>query len=244
MNKTKITLISLGNTKFPVSFSDLEGWKSALFDIQHGAAVGQLPNAEGDDWQYTDAQLKALVHPEHGADFAVGIINAPLEDNYYLRRISDKVAVLSLYEMADIVRYSEFSIEQYILRNVYELAVLFSANRKLIPTDYTTWAHDEVRGCLFDMNSSKTDIIFSMHRPTLCPACTSRVLSKQVPATLIPALHKELPRIQKPLFARMTDWVKQHPLLALLITALSGIALNIIASVIFEKAKRAWTWLA
>jgi DNA-directed RNA polymerase subunit RPC12/RpoP len=231
MDKIKITLISLGNTKFPVSFLELESWKSALFDIQHGASVGQLPDAEGDEWQYTDGQLSELVHPEQGADFAIGIINAPLEDNYYLRRLSDKVAVLSLYEMADIVRYSEFTIEQYILRNVYELAVLFAANRKLIPPDYTTWAHDEVRGCLFDMNSSKTDIVFSMHRPTLCPACSSRVLSKQVPAMLIPALQKELPRIQKPLFARMSEWVKQHPLLALLITAL-------------EKAKRVWPWLA
>lgn len=94
------------------------------------------------------------------------------------------------------------------------------------------------------MNSSKIDIVFSMHRPTLCPACSSRVLSKQVPAMLIPALQKELPRIQKPLFARMSEWVKQHPLLALLITALSGVALNILASVIFEKAKRVWPWLA
>src|SRR3970040_1255878 len=103
-----------------------------------------------------------------------------------MRRLDDHVAVLSLYEMAEIVRYSGFSLEQFILRNAYELVVLFIGNGKLIPTNYATWAHDEVRGCLFDMNSSKPDIIFSMDRPVLCPACKTRLSSKQIPADLIP----------------------------------------------------------
>ena len=244
MEKLKITLISLGNTKYPVNIGELESWKSSLFQLQHGASIGHLPDAEGDSWEYSDTQLRALVHPDKGADFAVGIINAPLEDNYYIRRISNQVAVLSLHEVADIVRYSEFTVEQYLLRNIYELAVLFSANRKLIPTDYTSWAHDEVRGCLFDMNSNKTDIVFSLHRPILCQSCTNRVQSKQVPTGLVPALNRELPKIQKPLFSRISDWVKLHPVLALIVTALSGIALNILASIIFEKLKRVWSWLA
>jgi hypothetical protein len=244
MEKLKITLISLGNTKYPVNFGELESWNSTLFKLQNGASIGQLPDAEGNNWEYTDNQLKKLVHPDRGSDFAIGIINAPLDENYYIRRISDNVAILSLYEMADIVRYSEFTIEQYLLRNIYELAVLFCANRKLIPADYGSWAHDEVRGCLFDMNSSKTDIVFSLHRPILCSACTSRVMSKQVPTSLISALKDELPRIQKPLFSRISDWVKLHPLLALLVTAFSGVALNIIASIIFEKAKSFWPWLS
>jgi hypothetical protein len=166
-----------------------------------------------------------------------------LEDNYYMRRLSDRVAVLSFHEMADIIRYSGFSLEQYILRNAYELAVIFVANGKLIPSDYVTWAHDEVRGCLFDMNANKLDIVFSMDRPSLCSACRTRVSSKQVPAGLIPALERELPRIRKPLYLRMIEWVKEHPVFAIAITAVSGITLNLIASIIFEKAKHIWPWL-
>lgn len=243
MQPLRISLVLLGNLKYPVSIAELEAWRSQVISIKHGASVGHLPDAEGEDWVYPDDQLLGVLGADADSDFTLGLINAPLEGNFYLRRLSDKVAVLSLYQMADIVRYSDFTIEQFVLRNVYELAVLFAANGKLIPTDYATWAHDETRGCLFDMNASKSDIVFSLHRPILCPACRTKVSAKQVPANLLPVLDKELKRIQKTLYVRIVEWVKRHPIIALVITASSGIALNLIASVVFEKAKRLLPWL-
>ncbi len=223
--------------------AQLEGWDSQIFRIQHRAAVGHLPDADGKNWEYTDAQLLGVLGAEQDSDVTLGLIGLPLEDNYYMRRLGDHVAVLSLYEMAEIVRYSGFSLEQYVLRNAYELVVLFIGNGKLIPTNYTTWTHDEVRGCLFDMNSSKLDIVFSMDRPILCASCKMRLSSKQVPADLVPALNRELRSIKKPLYLRMTDWVKDHLIISILLTAVSGITLNLIASIVYEKAKHAWPWL-
>jgi hypothetical protein len=243
MNPTSINLVLLGNLKYPIDVAALETWTSSILKIKHGDSVGHLPDAEGDEWEYTDEQLSKLLSADKNSDFTLGLINTPLEGNYYLRRLSDRVAVLSLHEMAEIVRYSEFTIEQYILRNAYELAVLFIANGKLIPSEYTTWAHDEVRGCLFDMNANKPDIVFSLHRPILCQACKTRVSSKQAPAALIPTLEHELRRIQKTLYVRMAEWVKSHPVAALLITAGSSVVLNFISSILFEKAKSAFPWL-
>ena len=244
MNPIKINLVLLGNLKYPIDVASLEAWKSKIVKIQHGASVGHLPDAEGDDWEYTDEQLSNLLSGDSNSDFTLGVINTPLEGNYYLRRLSDRVAVLSLHEMAEIVRYSDFAIEQYVLRNAYELAVLFIAAGKLIPSEYTTWAHDEVRGCLFDLNANKPDIVFSLHRPNLCQACKTRVSSKQVPAALIPTLESELTRIQKTLYVRMAEWVRSHPIAAIFITAGSSVVLNFFSSVIFEKAKSAFPWLA
>jgi hypothetical protein len=243
MQPIRISLVPLGNLKYPVSIAELEAWNSQVISISHGASVGHLPDSDGHEWEYPDDQLLGVLSAESNTDFTLGVINASLEDNYYLRRLSDKVAVLSLYEMADLVKFSDFTVEQYILRNTYELAVLFAANGKLIPADYTTWAHDETRGCLFDMNASKSDIVYSLHRPILCPACRTRVSSKQVAANFLPTLDKELRRIQKTLYVRMMEWVKRHPIFALAITASSAITLNIIASVIFEKGKRVLPWL-
>ena len=243
MHPIKISLVSLGNLKYPLNVSLLETWESDILTIKHDASVGHLPNSDGNSWEYTDSHLHSVLAANDGTDFTVGLTDVRLEDNYYIRRLSDKVAVLSFHEMADIVHYSEFTLEQYILRNLYELAVLSAANGKLIPSDYTTWAHDEVRGCLFDLNSSKTDIIFSLHQPKLCPACKTRVSSRQVPADFVPTLERELLRIKKSLFVRMSEWIKLHPIFALLITATSAVLLNLIASVIFEKAKRALPWL-
>ena len=242
MQLIRVSLVTLGNLKYPVSIVELEGWNSEIITIRHGASVGHLPDSDGHNWEYPDDQLLGVLSTETHTDFTLGVINASLEDNYYLRRLSDKVAVLSLYEMADIVRFSNFTVEQYILRNIYELSVLFAANGKLIPTDYATWAHDETRGCLFDMNASKSDIVFSLHRPVLCPACRTRISAKQVPAKLLPTLDKELQRIQKTLYVRITEWIKRHPIFALVITAGSGIAINIIASVLFEKTKKVLSW--
>lgn len=243
MRPITISLVLLGNLKYPINIAQIEGWDSQILSIKHRAAVGHLPNADGESWEYTDAQLLGVLGAEQDSDLTLGLISLPLEDNYYLRRLSDRVAVLSLYEMAEIVRYSGFSLEQYVLRNAYELVVLFIGNGKLIPTNYVTWAHDEVHGCLFDMNSSKPDIIFSMDRPVLCAACKTRLSSKQVPSDLIPTLDRELRRIRKPLYIRMTEWVKTHPIIAILLTAVSGVMLNLIASIIYEKAKQLWTWL-
>jgi hypothetical protein len=64
--------------------------------------------------------------------------------------------------MAEIVRDANFTIEQYVLRNIYVLVVIYQSNNALIPTGYATWAHDDIRTCLFDMNMDKNDIVFSL----------------------------------------------------------------------------------
>ena len=239
-----ISLISLGSLKYSVDIKYLEAWKSKLIKIRHGAAVGHLPNAEGENWEYTNTQLKDLIIPDRSASFTLALINAPLENNYYMRRLGSNIAVLSLFEMAEIVRDSDFTLENYILRNVYELTVLFAANNSLLPADANTWTHDDVRGCLFDMNANKSDILFSMHKPNLCASCGSRVLTKQVDPSFLPGLSKDLPKIKKALYFRMTEWIKTHPILALIITSCFAMVINLLASVIFKKAKSQLPWLS
>lgn len=233
----------MGSLKYPVDIGYLEGWKSDLITIKHGASVGHLPDADGANWERSKSQLSGLLRTDPAADFTLGLINAPLEQNYYLRRLGDKVAVLSLYEMAEIVRFSDFTIENFILRNIYELAVLYAANSALIPADGYTWAHDDVRGCLFDMNASKPDIVFSLDQPTLCNACTTRVSSRQISPDFLPTLTKELKRIRKARYFRMSEWVKGHPLWAMVLAGCSAVTLNIAASILFEKLKHFVPWL-
>ncbi len=240
MQRTRIALVSLGSLKYPVDIASLEKWPSEIMTIRHAASIGLLPNAAGDNWEYTKAQLSKIVQRDEQSEITVALINAPLENNYYMHRLGDNVAVLSLYEMAEIIRISHFTLEDYILRNLYELLVLFAAHarERAIPSNAYTWAHDEVRGCLFDKNASKPDIVFSMHRPTLCHDCRNRLLAAQVDSKFIPALEKELTQIRRALFYRIEMWIKGHPLWALAIAATASVVLNLIASVLFEGAKK------
>jgi hypothetical protein len=243
MQPIQISLVPLGNLKYPVSIAELKAWKSQVINIRHDTSVGHLPNSDSPNWVYSDAYLLQVLSANSNSNFTLGVINAPLQENYYLRRLSDRAAILSLYEMADIVRLSDFRVEQYILRNAYVIAVLLAENGRLSP-DYVNWAHDETRGCLFDMNATKSDIVFSLDRPVLCQACRTRLSGMQVPANLLPNLDRELQRIQKTLYVQITEWIKFHPICALAITAISGTTLNLIASVIFEKAKKMLPWLS
>ena len=244
MNQIRISLVTLGSLKQPVDVPYLEKWSSVVMRIEHRASVGQLPDAEGDDWQYTDEQLAKVLAPSHGADLTLGLINAPLEDNYFLRRLPQNVAILSLHEMAEIVQYENFTVETFILRVAYELTCLYKAEGRIPPTGELSWKHDDIRGCLFDMCSSKGDIVFSLQRPGLCDACRNRLHQRQVDAKFLPALKKELTGLKKTLYFRLSDWVRAHPILALALTSLFAIALNLVSSAVFEKAKRCWPWIA
>ncbi|MGC1377626.1 MAG: hypothetical protein WA821_15435 [Anaerolineales bacterium] len=235
-----ISLVTVGNLKYPLNFDDLKKWPSALFKIEHGASIGQIPNAQGtdnDEWEYPKEQLRKIIHREPSGDITFALINAPLEGNYFMRRLGDNIVVLSLYEMAEIIRDANFTIENYIIRNVYEIIVLFLGNQRTVPDSSSTWTHDEIRGCLFDMNANKSDIIFSMHNPTLCTQCRNRLLSAQIDSNVIPSLTHELKKLKKEFFFRMIEYVRAHPIWSLVITAATALVLNLLASVIYDLVK-------
>ncbi|MBY0454905.1 MAG: hypothetical protein K2Q11_08515 [Burkholderiaceae bacterium] len=243
MSQLKISIVSLGSLKYPINMTYLEGWKSRIINVSHGASIAHLPDADGSNWEYTREQLSGLIKDDGNYNFIIGLISAPLEHNYYMHRLGDKIAVLSLFEMAEIVRLYDFTIENYMLRNIYELAVLYKVNSTLIPSDMYSWAHDDVRGCLFDMNANKSDIVFSLHQPKICHACNARILSNQVDAEFLPELSKDLKKLKKSLYFLMAEWVKLHPVLALIMAALSATSINLISSIIFEKSKAIFSWL-
>jgi len=244
MTPVRISLVNLGTLKHAIDIRILERLSSGVMTLSHGSSVGHLSNSEGDDWAYTDEQFTRVLKPVAGAHVTLGLTNCPLEGNYYLRRLPDNVAVLSLHEMADIVRHENFSVETFVRRVAYQLAVLYKAEGHVPPTGAATWTHDDIRGCLFDMCSSKSDIVFSLNKPSLCGECSNRVLKKQVDPEFLPQLAGDLKGLHKTLYFRLADWVKGHPILALVLAALFALFVNLLSSVIFEKAKNFWPWIA
>ena len=244
MRKLNVALVSLGHQKQPIDFAFLESWPSHILKVSHQAAIEFTPNAQGRRWEYPDTQLRELVRRVDGADLTVAIVSAPIERNFYSRRLGNNVIVFSIHEMAHILSAGHFRLEHFLLRNIYQIALYFHALGGNVPdSGELSWSHHDIRGCLFDMNSQKTDILYSMHQPKLCDACRTRLREKQVDSALIPALDSELLRIRRELFYQVAEWVKCHPIYSLLITAAFAISLNVIASIIYEKAKGLWPWL-
>lgn len=98
--------------------------------------------------------------------------------------------------------------------------------------DVYQFVHMDTRGCLFDMNGERSDILYNTEQPILCDECKGKFKSKQVELEIISQFEKELKRIKKPLLLRIERWIKHYPLFALLISALTAITLNIIANII------------
>jgi len=139
--------------------------------------------------------------------------------------------------MKEILSASNIPLENMVYRLLYAYTLAFKrkGNNILNGDDLTNFTHDEARGCLFDMNGIKTDVVYSCHSPIVCSSCIEGLRAGTVSNEVIARTQKE---IKKPLFFQIADFVKKHPMWSLLASAVAAIVLggvgSYIAAVIYE----------
>lgn len=237
MRKVKVKLVTLGNLKFAINFNAIERWKTAVFEAEHIDQIQALPNAEGPDWEYTDDQLTRLLQTDNGFDFTLGIMNSPLQNGFYMRRLSNNICVLSLSETGPILQRANLEIEKFILRNIYQLTSLYLESNRRIPDSSYSLSHDETRSCLFDMNANIEDIIFSTSNPIICHQCRARIMQSQVCKEFLPATEKELKKIKQALYFRIVEFVKKHPVWSLIFTTLGALVIDVSGNYVYDIIK-------
>lgn len=233
--KVRVRIITLGYPKVVLNLSKVRKWKSDIFSIVHEDAIELLPDTEGQDWEYSDTQLEELL-PQNSTDIdiTVGVINAPLESNYYSRRLHDSRIVVSLYGISNVLSSHDIPIENFVLRELYEFVVTF---RKFgyVPDAITHIKHDETRRCLFDMTPDREDIIYSTNQPYLCDECTTGLKKAKVSTYFIAIVNKELRRIKKETYYTIADFIKRHPILSIIISLTVAFLINLLSSIVFES---------
>ncbi|MCK5541949.1 MAG: hypothetical protein KAI40_04595 [Desulfobacterales bacterium] len=169
-------------------------------------------------------------------DFMLVIANVPLEHNYYSRSLDGSRAIVTFHEINDILSKKNIPLENIILRMLYSYSFVFKRNENRLPliSDISTYTHDETRGCLFDMNGTKTDVFLSCDKPIICDECVESLKHKRISINMIKNSQSDLKQITKPLFFRLADFVKRHPIWSLMISAISAIFLGIIGSLLAE----------
>lgn len=80
----------------------------------------------------------------------------------------------------------------------------------------------------------KKDIAIKYSVPNLCPSCIAKIESTAVDKDFIPLLNNEFKSFKKPLFYRIIDFVKERPILSLVITSISTIIINVLSSLLYE----------
>lgn len=235
MEKTKIKLVSIGHLPADFSKAKIKNWNSSIFQIAGDIESYSLSvNADGPNWQFTDEALQSQLPTHFDGNFLIAIVNVPIELNWYSRRLGGNKVVFTFHEIKDILSFYNIPLENVIYRLLYEYALVYRSHGNKIPeaSEITKFTHDETRGCLFDMNGIKTDVIHSCNKPTICFECMERLKRDRISDEIIKAAQREIKRITKPLFYRLGDFIKKHPLWSLIISALSAIVLGAIGSLL------------
>src|ERR1700676_1737584 len=234
--RTKIAMVIMGQMPPDFTRERLRSWRSSLFEITGAIESCALSkDADGPNWEYSDKAMEDVLSTKVDGDFLFGIANIPLTSNYYSRRLTGNRVVVTLHEVAAIMREANIPIENAILRFLYSATLVYRRFGSKIPctgeNEYP-FTHDETRGCLFDMNGFKADLVVSCHRPIICGDCVVRLRQERVTLETIEHVQRELRGIRKPLYFRLAGWVRAHPIVALIISAGAAILLGVIGSLI------------
>ena len=229
--KERVKLIMLGFEKYLINWKRIEKFKNDFFEISGVEYIHELPEpklpSDYLDVVYSRNETSRIMQNIAGNEIVLGIMNFRFEDNFYLHRTGEKSACLSLYLIDEILLSRGISIENFIIKNIFEIILLKKCAGSISGDNVYQFVHQETRKCLFDMNGDKNDVIFNTEKPLLCGACKNQIDKMPLPAKFTHKLEKNLKKIKKPKIIRIEKFIKKYPLLSLLITVLTTIILNI-----------------
>lgn len=244
MDKAKIKLVTIGHLPLRLNLNRVSAWESEVFELASDIENYELRcNSDNDDWEFSDSLLKGKLPDHTGADFLIAIVNVPIENNWYSRRLGDNQIVFTFSQIKESLTLVNIPLENAILRALYVYTLIYRQSKNRIPSlaEKTNFTHDETRGCLFDMNGIKYDLIESCNKPIVCGECVERLRIERVSNQTIKLVQREIRKIRKHLYYRALDFVKAKPVVALAISSvfaiMIGCAGSLIASYIYDSIK-------
>lgn len=235
--KSKITIIKLGHIDHFVNIQKIKKWKSNLFEVINIQCVEHLPDSEIIDGfldqKFTKEKLSEIISCPKGSDFAIAIMPYRFIDNFYMHRIRNNCVVISLCGISDILEKDNISTENFIIKQIYEICAIKNLVNDIASDDVYQFVHLDTRGCIFDMNGQRSDILYNTEKPIICESCKNTFKKKQINAEIVSILEKELKRIKKPLILRIERYIRKYPLVSVILSILLGISLNLISNLIF-----------
>lgn len=234
MSKVRIKLVSIGQLPLEFSSEKISKFSSSLFEV-----IGNIDNLElrrnSDEshWAFSDDLFREQLPRLPDADFMIAIVNVPLQENWYARILGNNQIVFTFHEIKEILQQSNIPLENVIYRLLNAYTLTYKSNSNHIPDPHAReyFTHDDTRGCLFDMNGIKYDLVASCHKPIICNECKERLRRNRVSNNEIKSAEKDIDKIQKNLYYRILTGVKKHPILALVISSLFAFSLSVAGSI-------------
>jgi len=234
--KIRIKIGVIGYLPFEFNRKLIKEWKSEIFEIVDDIEDFHFKNdADSLDWSFSDNLLSQELPAKYDGDFFIGITYVPIEDNFYCRRLENNRVIISYFQIHNFLRAENIPVENFLLRTLYASCLVFLRNEQTIPKtiEWIGYTHDDTRGCLFDMNGIKSDVIYSLDPPIICDDCINRIRQNKVPDKTITQIKKEISHIRKAKYYRINRFVKRKPLLSIAISGAFGILISLTASIIY-----------
>lgn len=234
MSKVKIKLVSIGHLPLEFEPKKIKNFSSSLFEVIGKIDSHELRcNSDGFDWEFSDVLVREQMPDLNGADFMIAIVNVPLEENWYSRRLGNNQVVFTFYELKEILQTANIPLENVIYRLLNAYTFAYKRNNNKIPNfdEMTDFTHDETRGCIFDMNGIKSDLVASCHNPIICSECKEKLRQDRVSNDDIESAEKDIKKIRKDLYFRIFEKVKHHPIWALTLSSLLAFSLGVAGSI-------------
>lgn len=238
MKRIRIKIVFLGFLPHTIDIEKIKSWKSNLFEIVDSInTIAIVGNSDGHNWEYSDENMEKQIPVRSDSDILLAVTNVPIQNNFFARRFEDNRICLTYCEMTDILKSENIPMENLILRVLYSVSLLYRRYENRIPNshEHTNFAHDDTRGCLFDMNGIKTDIIYSLDKPHLCHSCVESLTTNsnfRFEVEVIDRVQKELRGIRKRPYYRITDFIKKNPVLSIIISAFSAFVIGTMGSLV------------
>jgi len=237
--KIKIEIGIIGQLPFGFDEEFIKKWKSKIFEIvgdikkcDFGHNSGLKPE------EYRDSFLEEKLPENKEGNFSIWIMYVPIEGNFIARYLSSNRVILSYFEIYDILKQEHIPIENFLLRSIYRHLIVYLRNKNEIPIQNNSkFPHDDTRGCIFDMNGNEKDVVYSIDSPKICDKCIEEIKKDGIEDSCINQIKKEIPRIKKHFFYRISDFLRKKPIIYLLVLILSAILFSLIASVIYDFFK-------
>ncbi len=171
MEKVKIKLVTIGHLPLHLNLRQVEAWNSEIFELIGGIDNFDLRgDSDGPSWEFSDDLLRERLPAHTGADFLLAIVNVPIEANWYSRRLGNNQIVFTFSQIREFLAWENIPLENAILWVLYAYSLLYRRSGNKIPGlgEALSFTHDETRGCLFDMNGIKSDLVESCNKPVVC----------------------------------------------------------------------------
>jgi hypothetical protein len=233
----KVKILQYGDLPEIVNYDYIQSFKSSLFEVVSYEKF-PLPNVQNgfDYCTYLDNAWSELIKPTDNM-LTLVLTNTLLADNHYARHLSNYRIIFSFSLIYQQLIDAHISLENVILKALYEYALIFETDALKNGYSYTGIWHNETRGCLFDIDGKLEDIAITCKKPHICDVCRGELLQSGISMDKLSAADKELKKLKVRWVYRLLNWVEKHPIWSIFITFTFSVMSNITSSFLYDALK-------